>query len=119
MPYIDQKLRTKKTKEDPKNAGQLNWSITMDIRDITDTIGVANYIGVAITNKIKTCNSYQGYNDCIGVAYSCFLEWVRRKDNGYDIYNGMKTINNYITIAYKKYIADYEDIKAQQNGDVY
>jgi hypothetical protein len=82
MPYIPKKQHTSflaSCDKDWENPGQLNYTITNLI---------INYI------QIKG-ESYQTYNDIIGVLECAKIELYRRK------------------------ISEYEDAKKQINGDVY
>jgi len=80
MPYIDPARRVAINQgEIPKNAGELNYLLTTNIR---------LYLG-------KKGESYQTYNDILGVLSAMPLELYRRK------------------------IAQYEDKKKDINGDVY
>lgn len=81
MPYITKKDRKELEKQDTMAAtpGSLNYVITKLC------LGYLQLLG----------ESYQVYNDIIGVLECCKLEMYRRK------------------------VALYEDKKIQQNGDVY
>lgn len=61
-----------------------------------DTAGQLNYLLTYIVcNYAFLHPGYQGINDVVGALEGCKLEFYRR------------------------YVAPYEDIKIQQNGDVY
>jgi len=78
MPYIDPKRRID-AEVLPRDAGELNFKFTKVILRYIDFKG----------------ESYQTYNDIIGVLEGAKLELYRRK------------------------IAPYEDTKIKENGDVY
>ena len=84
MPYIKDKRRREQLVGSgilaiPKNAGELNYKITMVCKQYLEDKG----------------ESYQTYNDILGVLAAVPLELYRRK------------------------IAPYEDKKIKENGDVY
>jgi len=80
MPYVDEKSRIRiECGGIPRNAGELNYKITRIINGYTFMKG----------------ESYQTYNDILGVLSAIPQELYRRK------------------------IASYEDKKIKENGDVY
>lgn len=80
MPYIDKKRREELGRYGyPKNAGELNYRITQVMLEYLKDKG----------------ESYQAYNDIMGVLEGAKLELYRRK------------------------IGIYEDQKKEINGDVY
>lgn len=79
MPYIKQSDRSELIYRNPENAGELNFAIHLMLED---------YL-------IKKEESYQTYNDMMGVLAGVQAELYRRK------------------------IAPYEDKKAEENGDIY
>jgi len=81
MPYIDRETKDALLHGEitPQNAGQLNYVITKKILEFLKTKG----------------ESYQAFNDVLGVLTATPLELYRRR------------------------IAYYEDKKIKDNGDVY
>ena len=81
MPYIkpEQREELNTGERVPANAGELNYVITMIIRD---------YL-------LENGESYQTFNDCIGALEGAKLE------------------------LYRRVMANYEDTKIKENGDVY
>lgn len=78
MPYIKQERRDDLQYDPPTNAGELNYVLTMIVKDY-----------------FNTHQNYQGINDIVGALEGAKLEFYRRV------------------------VAGYEDIKIEQNGDVY
>ncbi len=80
MPYIDKKTRRFLDEGGtPQNAGELNYELTRTIQDYMFQKG----------------ESYQTYNDILGVLTAIPLE------------------------LYRRWIAPYEDKAIKRNGDVY
>jgi len=68
MPYIKPEAREALTSLSPSSAGELNYSITLLVKEYLETLG----------------ESYQTYNDIIGALECAKLELYRRKISGYE-----------------------------------
>lgn len=67
MPYIKSEDREQLIKELPKNCGELNYYITMLIKDYWQKTG-----------------NYQGINDIVGALEGAKLEFTRQVTNKYE-----------------------------------
>jgi len=119
MPYIksnDGRRESLQSGEPALNAGELNYQIFHYIKYncknhilcTSDIDKICYLIKQFLGNK----PNYQRYNDMTGVLIRCAKEIYRRL--------GLYFISefNAILILYDKEIADYEDIKIKENGDV-
>jgi len=68
MPYIKQERRTSETLDAPQNSGELNWAITMLIKNYFD----------------RSAQNYQAINDIIGAVEGAKVEFQRRVVNNYE-----------------------------------
>ena len=113
MPYIEQEVRRQiQHGAPPLKAGALNYVITkILIKDGVDRVKIWTEIERYIrTNR----RSYQVFNDIIGVLYASVYEFYRR--TGEDLEDEMRSL---ISDFYDSVVADYEDDKLKENGDVY
>lgn len=93
MPYIIKGHRDHlATTNKPTSSGELNYLITQLCLSYLDSC--KDQSGIMIPKDAKT-NSYNDYNTVVGALECCKLEFVRRLVN------------------------PYEDIKIQENGDIY
>ena len=69
----------------------------LDIKSVPDTAGELNYLftRIAVEYLDMKGEGYQAFNDILGALEGCKLELYRRK------------------------VAPYEDVKIEENGDVY
>jgi len=118
MPYIKNENNRR---EELRNgvialtAGELNFQIFSYILDIGTKKGFHRYNKLIVIKMVKNFlgdqPNYQKYNDMVGCLTCCYKELKRRYD---------AKINFLLNIIdmYDNQIADYEDIKIKENGDV-
>lgn len=123
MPYIksgDGRREALQKGEPALSAGELNYQIFYYVQSIFKT---GNCFFIYSPNNYLTINNfilqflgekpnYQKYNDMTGVMIRCYKELERRLE--IDVKQGfIQLMENYDNV-----IAEYEDKKCKENGDV-
>lgn len=116
MPYIksDNGRRKKLQNCEPAlNAGELNYQIFYYVKynKIIHYIIQAQQVKQFVKNFLGDKPNYQRYNDMVGCLVLCTIEIKRRLYLNTDIL--LTIIDEYDTE-----IANYEDLKIKENGDV-
>jgi len=117
MPYIskkDDRREKLRAGDTAQSAGELNYQIFYYIKHRHHRHDVTNskiFIKSMVDNFLGENPNYQKYNDMSGCLMRCSREVERRLDcNSIVLYE--------ILDSYDREIAEYEDIKIEQNGDV-
>lgn len=138
MPYINKKLR-KKAALEPETAGELNYAITIrliEFLEAVDEVEIAKYLEMLEKQVFWLCTSYldrhgMSYthaNEVIGVLECARREMERRctADRIEDPFNHPNWAVDqagfalmYVTDDIYEILAEYEDEKIAENGDVY
>jgi len=118
MPYIS---RNNDRREKLRNgepallAGELNYQIFYYVKHTHLCLSTFNEIEdtikMFVDQFLGTKPNYQKYNDMTGALIRCYLEIKRRLHKDVDMLLD-------ICASYDKQIADYEDLKINENGDV-
>lgn len=119
MPYIksdDDRRKKLQSGDIAKNAGELNYQIFFHVKHTplrTKFLKLTEkHIKKFIKQYLGNKPNYQKYNDVTGVCIRCYREIKRRI--GINFKPLLLTILN----SYDEEIANYEDKKIQENGDV-
>jgi len=124
MPYIKNENHRREALqigEPALTAGELNYQIFYYVKHnwIESNDKELEEIIEKYTNQfLGDKPNYQRYNDMTGALIRCGKEIERRLD--YDKYDveGLRTLLEYIMENYDDKIAEYEDKKILENGDV-
>lgn len=125
MPYIKQLDRTRLVMggEPPNTPGELNYLFTMHLLMHVTEEGPYYRLMRRYVDATPTFG-YQTINDIIGASFAACMECHRRTD---PLEAGLSRLyadaaDALLSAAqdfYKAHAAPYEDVKIQQNGDVY
>ena len=116
MPYIksnDGRRESLKQGDIARTAGELNYQIFYHVKCVKEnTIDISiEKIKLYVAQFIGLCPNYQRYNDLTGALIRCGIEIKRR----------LNIDANFLIDILKSYdeeIANYEDLKIAENGDV-
>jgi len=113
MPYIKSKERREKLRNGntAQNAGELNYQLFYYYKHYNTSIEILSKIEIAVKNFLGDKPNYQKYNDLTGVLVRCHREINRR------LKLNAKCLLDLLN-SYDKEIANYEDKKRDENGDV-
>lgn len=114
IPYIkDENNRRQELRDGSpaQNAGELNFQIFTYVKYCGNNTIQEGVIIAFIENFLDCKRNYQKYNDMIGCLLCCYKEIKRRLGINLDLLAD-------ISDSYDKEIADYEDKKIKENGDV-
>lgn len=129
MPYVKDGARARLDRDGvPMNAGELNYAVTWHMLHTGDVrIAVQREVARFLEFRRKPSataapreNNYQDFNDVMGALDGARREYRRRV--------GVQTLGDqdrldaveYVaTEFYDNVVAPYEDIKINENGDVY
>ena len=117
MPYIksnDGRREALQKRDSATTAGELNYQIFHYTKDtlINNKAFSSDRIKTFVKNFLGYKPNYQRYNDMVGCLILCAKEVKRRLS--IDLIDNFK----YIIDSYDFEIADYEDKKIKENGDV-
>jgi len=117
MPYIkadDGRRQILRNGEAALTAGELNYQIFYYIKHNYKKLEItlsASVINSLVKHFLGEKPNYQKYNDMTGALIRCYQEVKRRLNIDADILID-------ICASYDEEIANYEDLKIKENGDV-
>lgn len=124
MPYITQDAREDLRSRTPQTAGELTYQITVDLMAL-DPVTMRQYeIENVMLNRAneyirENGISYQHISDVIGSLMCVGLEWNRRQTSGI-AGKRIKWVSKHVAnIFYRQTVAPYEDLKIEENGDLF
>lgn len=122
MPYIkpDRREYLAENAGHPGNEGELNFCLTWHLlHSRIEDLPMA--VQTEIDEYIKDRDpSYAFYNSIMGALDCCRREYIRRRGvSTREDRQRVDTLHEASDVFYIGYVAPYEDIKIQENGDCY
>lgn len=123
MPYVKPERRAAlvDAAAEPRNAGELNFCLTWHLVNSPDPRFLQNALWEEVWEYIDAREiSYDLFNTVIGALECCRLEFRRRV--GVSTTSDLTkedAIRYVVNRLYRERVAPYEDIKINENGDVY
>ncbi len=114
MPYIKDTNNRRQQLRDgymAESAGELNFKIFVYVKECGDKTVCYAQIQDFVSEFLGRTPNYQKFNDMTGALIRCSKEIKRRL--GFDL-----PVLAEIMHSYDEEIADYEDLKIVENGDV-
>lgn len=116
MPYVTPAARDELLTRPPATPGELNYTITLELlRENPSESAVMQMCMVYLAGKQP---SYTLYNEVMGVLECAYHEYQNRM-RGTPTYHVASVIQQVQVRLYNEVIFPYEQIKCQENGDVF